>query len=52
MWELLFWGSIALILYTYFGYPVALYLIGRLRPRKSRAVSGSGRCWRNRATPL
>ena len=40
MWELLFWGSIALILYTYLGYPIALYLIGRLRPRKSRVVGG------------
>ena len=45
MWELLFWGSIALILYTYFGYPVALYLIGligRLRRRKP-SVSAGGR---------
>jgi len=40
MWELLFWGSIALILYTYVGYPVVLYLIGRLRPRKRHTVSG------------
>ena len=40
MWQLLFWGSIALILYTYFGYPFVLYLIGRLRPRKPHVVSG------------
>lgn len=38
MWELLFWGSIALILYTYVGYPVALYVLGRLRRRGEHAA--------------
>jgi cellulose synthase/poly-beta-1,6-N-acetylglucosamine synthase-like glycosyltransferase len=40
MWESLFWGSIALILYTYVGYPVALYLVGRLRPRRHGGSGG------------
>ncbi len=30
--EALFWGSVALILYTHAGYPLTLWLIGRLRP--------------------
>ena len=31
MWQLVFWGSVALIVYPYFGYPALLYLLGRLR---------------------
>lgn len=34
MWQLLFWGSLALVLYTYIGYPLALLAIGRRRPRR------------------
>ena len=30
--EAVFWGSVALILYTHLGYPLALWLINRLRP--------------------
>ncbi len=29
----LFWGSLALVLYTYAGYPLAIALLARLRPR-------------------
>ena len=36
--EAVFWGSVALILYTHLGYPLALWLINRLRrPRRSRS---------------
>ncbi len=31
--RLLFWGSLALVLYTYAGYPLAIALLARLRPR-------------------
>jgi cellulose synthase/poly-beta-1,6-N-acetylglucosamine synthase-like glycosyltransferase len=31
MWQLLFWVSVAIICYSYFGYPALLYLIGRKR---------------------
>ncbi len=30
--EAVFWGSVALIVYTHLGYPLALWLINRLRP--------------------
>lgn len=33
MWQLLFWGSLAVILYIYVGYPTLLYLIGKTRKR-------------------
>jgi cellulose synthase/poly-beta-1,6-N-acetylglucosamine synthase-like glycosyltransferase len=39
MWHLLFWGSLAIIGYTYFGYPALLYLIAKLR-RWSSPVAG------------
>jgi cellulose synthase/poly-beta-1,6-N-acetylglucosamine synthase-like glycosyltransferase len=29
MWQLLFWVSTAVIVYTYFGYPAALFVIGK-----------------------
>lgn len=34
MWLFLFWGSLALVLYTYAGYPAILYAIGRFRSRR------------------
>lgn len=40
MWQLLFWGSVAVILYSYFGYPAILYLIGRFGRRKTRRTTG------------
>jgi cellulose synthase/poly-beta-1,6-N-acetylglucosamine synthase-like glycosyltransferase len=33
MWQLLFWGSVTVILYIYAGYPGLLYIIGKLRKR-------------------
>ena len=36
MWQLLLWGSILVVLYSYFGYPALLYLIGRFRKRRLR----------------
>ena len=30
--EAVFWGSVALIVYTHLGYPLALWLLSRLRP--------------------
>lgn len=36
MWSLFFWASLALLLYVYFGYPVVLAALGRLRPRVVR----------------
>jgi cellulose synthase/poly-beta-1,6-N-acetylglucosamine synthase-like glycosyltransferase len=40
MWHLLLWGSILVVLYSYFGYPLLLYLIGRFGKRRRRR-SGS-----------
>ncbi len=40
MWQLLFWGSVTLILYAYFGYPAFLYVLGRLR--QSRVTPDTG----------
>jgi cellulose synthase/poly-beta-1,6-N-acetylglucosamine synthase-like glycosyltransferase len=34
MWQFLFWGSLALVLYTYVGYPLILLAIGRARRRR------------------
>jgi cellulose synthase/poly-beta-1,6-N-acetylglucosamine synthase-like glycosyltransferase len=34
MWQLMLWGSCAIIFYTYFGYPALLYLMGKLRKRR------------------
>jgi hypothetical protein len=34
--EVLFWGSLALILYAYVGYPSALAIVARLAPRPVR----------------
>lgn len=31
--KLLFWAAFAAVVYTYFGYPVLVWLIGRLKPR-------------------
>lgn len=39
MWQLLFWVSVGVIAYSYFGYPALLYIIGRLR-RAGADVSG------------
>jgi cellulose synthase/poly-beta-1,6-N-acetylglucosamine synthase-like glycosyltransferase len=33
MWQLLFWVSLALLVYVYVGYPLALAALGRLRAR-------------------
>ncbi len=34
MWQLLFWGSLGLVLYTYVGYPLVLLAISRTRRRR------------------
>ncbi len=39
MWLFLFWASLALVLYTYAGYPAILYVIGRLRARRETPVA-------------
>lgn len=36
MWQLMLWGSCAFILYTYFGYPALLYIIGKIRKQRVR----------------
>ena len=33
MLEFAFWGAVSLILYTYVGYPLWIYLRSRVRPR-------------------
>ena len=35
MWQLLFWGSIAVVLYTYVGYPVMLAILGVVRGKRT-----------------
>jgi biofilm PGA synthesis N-glycosyltransferase PgaC len=35
-----FWGSVGLVLYTYFGYPALMALWARLRPRPPRSSAG------------
>lgn len=39
MWQLLFWGSAAIVAYAYVGYPLVLYILGRFRrlPTASRS---------------
>ena len=32
-WRICFWGSVLLLAYTYFGYPLLIWLWGRRRPR-------------------
>ncbi len=41
MWLFLFWASLALVLYTYAGYPAILYVMGRLRARREAPSSAS-----------
>jgi cellulose synthase/poly-beta-1,6-N-acetylglucosamine synthase-like glycosyltransferase len=41
MWQLLFLGSVAVILYTYFGYPAILFLLGRFGGRKPGSTADS-----------
>jgi cellulose synthase/poly-beta-1,6-N-acetylglucosamine synthase-like glycosyltransferase len=36
MWQLLLWGSVFVILYSYVGYPLLLYLAGKIGIRRSR----------------
>jgi len=38
MWLFLFWASLALVVYTYAGYPALLYLMGRLRARRGASA--------------
>jgi cellulose synthase/poly-beta-1,6-N-acetylglucosamine synthase-like glycosyltransferase len=38
MWQLLLWGSVLVVLYPYFGYPVLLYLIGVFGKRRKPRV--------------
>lgn len=40
MWHLLFWVSLALLIYVYVGYPVLLAVLGRLRRRSARDRDG------------
>jgi len=35
MWQLLFWGSIAVVLYTYVGYPILLAILSVLRGKRT-----------------
>lgn len=39
--ECLFWGSLALLAYTYAGYPIVCWIWGRLFPRPIRSLAGS-----------
>jgi cellulose synthase/poly-beta-1,6-N-acetylglucosamine synthase-like glycosyltransferase len=39
MWLFLFWASLALVLYTYAGYPAILYVLGRIRARGEAPVA-------------
>lgn len=41
MWQLLLWGSVAVILYSYFGYPLLLLLVGKFGRRRSRQTSST-----------
>jgi len=41
MWQLLLWGSVAVILYSYFGYPLLLFLVGKFGRRRSRQTSST-----------
>jgi biofilm PGA synthesis N-glycosyltransferase PgaC len=36
VWELLFWSSVAWLLYVYAGYPFSLWILGGLRPFRPR----------------
>ncbi|KPK52027.1 MAG: hypothetical protein AMS22_09930 [Thiotrichales bacterium SG8_50] len=38
MAELLFWGGLLLMFYTYVGYPVAIWTVARLRPRRTQSA--------------
>lgn len=40
MWQLLFWVSLALLVYVYVGYPLVLATLGRLRARARPAPEG------------
>ena len=42
MWQLLLWGSILVVLYSYFGYPILLYLIGKFGRRKPPRPAPTG----------
>ncbi len=42
MWQLLLWGSIFVVLYSYFGYPILLYLIGKFGRRKHPQPADNG----------
>jgi cellulose synthase/poly-beta-1,6-N-acetylglucosamine synthase-like glycosyltransferase len=35
--RVLFWGAIAVVAYTYFGYPLLMWVLGHLRPRLVRS---------------
>lgn len=41
MWLFLFWASLALAVYTYAGYPIILYGIGRLRARREAPTTAA-----------
>jgi cellulose synthase/poly-beta-1,6-N-acetylglucosamine synthase-like glycosyltransferase len=36
VFQVVFWGSLAILLYTYLGYPLAIVLLSRWRPRPTR----------------
>ncbi|MCZ6767424.1 MAG: glycosyltransferase family 2 protein [bacterium] len=38
MWQFIFWACIGLAIYTYFGYPLTLYLLSRLPRRKRHSI--------------
>lgn len=39
MWQLLFWGSAAIVAYAYVGYPLVLYILGRFKRTHESAGS-------------
>jgi cellulose synthase/poly-beta-1,6-N-acetylglucosamine synthase-like glycosyltransferase len=41
IWQFVLWGSVAVILYSYFGYPLLLFLFSKVGIRRSRHASGA-----------
>jgi hypothetical protein len=37
VWQIIFWLSVLVILYNYAGYALILFIINRLRPKKTTA---------------
>ena len=41
MWQLLFWGSVAVVFYSYVGYPAVLLILGALRKRTRHSADSN-----------